>query len=1074
MSKPLFPLFPSASSAEDGRNKAKELSGGNPKLDWLANTSFAPGTVASPDNSVTRVERKEDTPISESSIGRHGRQESDHPQKKKPKKEKVEKAEKIEYKPNTIWLEESGLQPERAYRVDSKSDRANYQYGSLYTLDVASFKRHFHDQCLGLDNVSWESDDESGSSRKARKRRRAGNREGRYFGQELKNDINVKRVRILPQLESTPSEVKAVSGMTKFVAEDYLTLSVNSEGEPQSQQQLPAGQMDDSEDAEGLSTFEECTQKTKQFNETLRDHPHDIATWLAYANFQASWQGDGDSANKDHMLVEAERKAAILEKGLMKNPRNVDLLRAHLETCAVFWDGGKLAQKWKEIVFKNPNRCKLWQDYIAFAQSRFSSFSVQSVQAIYHRCFSTLGNIVDGTMVSHPPEPGTVIAVLDIFTAYCHFLSQTGHSEKATACYQAQIEYNLFCPDEFSSMPAGGQRAFLETFWDSGVPRFGQQGAKGWKKWNTEQKQGRSSDSTEVMAAGDGSDPPKEPNCVGLGLTEAWLAVEQHREDWGWLPWQPDASKGETDDDLADPDRMVLYDDVSPSLFKFADGHVKCELVLRFVDFLMDRDNHGLMGLGYLNELENGVQIQDSLLYRKAIDGRFGLLQIDADSTLWIPANRGKIAFVRELFSQIQSVVADPAMKELFILRWIEFELNTSKSGVNSKQSLKRLKRNVKSILKEPENRNNLTLWSAYAVVECVAGNAKEAGQVLAAALQLTTTTPMTTTRKDSSLAQAYRMYAELQLLTYFDSQDAKCRQAAINALVSFAERTPFNPGASVTSTRILKGQKQLVNDAVTAGRESKRLKADVFICSVLFDYLTRSLKDAVVGFRAALADEAVSGDEHIHQALVGLLSCHARTHTTPLHVMREALQEAIRRFPDSPTFVSLYVECERSLHVVTRRRRTLDVAVRAGQTCTPWMMSVLSEWLSARQINSQNEGECQQTGFLHKVRSLLNRAAEKGHLQRKLLVWRIFMLFELQQGNQERAKAVFYRALQHCPWAKKLYMDGVKRFAGDVDEIMSLIEEKEIRIRAPIEEVDLLMKAAAIGDDDTSEETTD
>ena len=34
------------------------------------------------------------------------------------------------------------------------------------------------------------------------------------------------------------------------------------------------------------------------------------------------------------------------------------------------------------------------------------------------------------------------------------------------------------------------QIAFLETFWDSDEPRFGETGAKGWKTWMTKKEKG--------------------------------------------------------------------------------------------------------------------------------------------------------------------------------------------------------------------------------------------------------------------------------------------------------------------------------------------------------------------------------------------------------------------------------------------------------------------------------------------------------------------------------------------------------------------------------------------------------
>lgn len=58
-------------------------------------------------------------------------------------------------------------------------------------------------------------------------------------------------------------------------------------------------------------------------------------------------------------------------------------------------------------------------------------------------------------------------------------LRQVGQTEKAIASFQAQIEYNLFCPVSVHQDAV----SLFESFWDSGVPRVAEQGAKGWNYW---------------------------------------------------------------------------------------------------------------------------------------------------------------------------------------------------------------------------------------------------------------------------------------------------------------------------------------------------------------------------------------------------------------------------------------------------------------------------------------------------------------------------------------------------------------------------------------------------------------
>lgn len=65
----------------------------------------------------------------------------------------------------------------------------------------------------------------------------------------------------------------------------------------------------------------------------------------------------------------------------------------------------------------------------------------------------------------------------------CAYLWQSGHREKASALYQAMLELNLNCPAVLQEAGLATQVEFLETFWDSSCPRFGETDAPGWDQW---------------------------------------------------------------------------------------------------------------------------------------------------------------------------------------------------------------------------------------------------------------------------------------------------------------------------------------------------------------------------------------------------------------------------------------------------------------------------------------------------------------------------------------------------------------------------------------------------------------
>ncbi|CAH8469713.1 unnamed protein product [Dicrocoelium dendriticum] len=99
-----------------------------------------------------------------------------------------------------------------------------------------------------------------------------------------------------------------------------------------------------------------------------------------------------------------------------------------------------------------------------------------------------------------------------------------------------------------------------------------------------------------------------------------------------------------------------------------------------------------------------------------------------------------------------------------------------------------------------------------------------------------------------------------------------------------------------------------------------------------------------------------------------------------------------------------------------------------------------------------------------------------------RLVIWRAYMAFGWMSGTsylgsstsrsnadprqrRQALKAVFYRAIEDLPWAKVLYTDLIRYCPEDVEEVVDLLSERELRLRTPLEEVDLLLTAKPVGE---------
>ena len=206
-------------------------------------------------------------------------------------------------------------------------------------------------------------------------------------------------------------------------------------------------------------------------------------------------------------------------------------------------------------------------------------------------------------------------------------------------------------------------------------------------------------------------------------LWKNWLQVESSRDRRQLFPWQPDGETAQTEEDCDDPERLVLFDDISSSLFKMADPMSKLKLVLSFLQFfgvqvpcLSSSTSKDVQQ--FLNtSLEHELQLLGPSIPRGS--QFLGLWQSYYwnDDVLCNEANQQwptpeALTFIRNIFGQSLSVF-DGRERSFLMVIWLWYEFQLTKNGQPAKES-KRMYKDVrklaKSLLKMPENRfvNNM------------------------------------------------------------------------------------------------------------------------------------------------------------------------------------------------------------------------------------------------------------------------------------------------------------------------------------------------------------------------------
>ncbi|XP_035689818.1 nuclear exosome regulator NRDE2-like [Branchiostoma floridae] len=1072
----------------------------------------------------------------------------------------------------TIWIEDAGLRPESAFRVDKKPDKENLVYGSLYRLQLANYRR-FGQSCLGLgkrEGIRWS--EKSGKKRKIKR-----GHDSRYCSEKEVAKVlhdKVMRVEVVrtsqgkPQSEVQSSHyiplnrssegVKGSSSENKGQPVYTTPTQVHIQGhawvnETQVKQQEQGHEKQEQMEKVGETTEENITRLTAEYNRTLRENPHDVQTWLEFVTFQDRAMQHGpvtvysDSERekrKKTSLAVMEKKVAILERAIEMNPSHPKLTLQHLKLCREFWDNKKLTNQWKEFAFKYPNDPAVLREYLMFSQSHFGTFTTSKVHTLYGKCISKLRAILDGTFKSHKPLPHTEGQLLELFVQQCHFLKQAGHVEKAVSSYQALVEFTCFRPTTVAeNTPVSGQVEFFEPFWDSSAPRVGEDGARGWRAWQEKKEKGGWEMDVTADDEADEADEEEEVLSQSASRSQAWLDIESGRERVHWLPWRPDTKAGETEEDCEDPDRLVLFDDVSDCLFQLGSQGSRLQLVFHFLQFLGVRTV----------PLHSSHSFHTHRHFKTALEEKQGLFSTRAahHSLGWMPACSGAASmnswaesgepkqretkllqkFVQNVFSQVLQVFSGAEQLQL-VLAWLQHEasavltLQTSKDKKQLKRQSKTVRRLAKRLLKEDQNRNNLALWGAYAQLEWLLGNKEEACKVFDTALS---SVGQGSAEDRQAVYELYRTYAELELdLTGGDStvlmkpseavSDRETSHKALHLLCTLGEKGKFTPLSDqvVSPTRVLKARRnyqQTLEEELsgyeTAGCEGADTKppppcpsgsflVHLTVCYGLFQYLTIGVQASAEVFDAVLSTltrlcQAYSKEEDLFDqhrcrtfmdlelltsAYLKLQQCHLSCSTGSLQTVRTALQGALLIFPDNPEFLKMFIELESRSHIAGRLRRYFDRAVQEAATPVPFLFAIQAEMRRLEMISCQSSvvmatnwddaikkadgsllAHIPQTGVTHRIRSLLERGCTSPAARGCVLMWRWFMAFEMQQGNPAQAKAVFYRALQNCPWAKLLYMDAVQWFPNDLQDVLDIMVEKEIRVRAPLEEVELLME---------------
>jgi hypothetical protein len=281
--------------------------------------------------------------------------------------------------------------------------------------------------------------------------------------------------------------------------------------------------------------------------------PHNINNWLALIDHQDLLLKSGHDHRRitsAEMSSTADIKIHMYEKALCKITSLEDrerLLLGLMVEGAKIWDIKTQSHRWEQISKDNIDSLVLWTSYLNFKQSNFSEFQFEEIKELF------LGRIklLKGALAK--AELSSIIPLfhqlLYVYLRLTLFIRESGYSELSIAIWQAILEMGFFAP----VLSVGSDKAadIFKEFWESEVPRIGETGALGWKKFVEDETL---SEIPDVVV--------DEPDDFLEGdIFESWATTERLRSS-RHLP-------ARTMDDVAedDPYRVILFSDIEDHLF---------------------------------------------------------------------------------------------------------------------------------------------------------------------------------------------------------------------------------------------------------------------------------------------------------------------------------------------------------------------------------------------------------------------------------------------------------------------------------------------------------------------------
>ncbi|CAE6449252.1 unnamed protein product [Rhizoctonia solani] len=935
--------------------------------------------------------------------------------------------------------------------MDGKGDTELMQYGYLDSSKVPRFARAGYGNVLGAP-VGWKIIRGRGSNRQVelgKGGRPPGKRyvDRRAIASTTRRLIPSKSALALTQEEEEEGFIRV--NKRRKLNHDDLADEMDDSGKVKRRDEGPAyreiTRADSDSSASDISDSESDTElvtpeltRAGKLGARVKEYPTDIAAWMALLKHNVAPARDA--------LARAEMAVSVLSKALAAHPANrhsPSLRLRYLRAGEIIWPHQELEKEWEEVLKDFPHDGDVWTEWVGWRMR------------VMHGIEDTIGDIAHAFEVLRGHTEELEMQRLRLFWKACVWLRQAGYVERAISAMQAQIEITFFPP---SNRPPTfpDTLAMFEEFWDSEVPRIGEEGAQGWAQW-VSNGGAEVYDSRQVFKPS--QTPPKDPY-------QHWAQQEKNMDNTLTHPLRLRTANFRLDD----PHRAVVLSDFSPILTPLVTPTARRNLLFVCLHFLglhtpgstpppddvwaddrwMKRENdlfpEQLKSTGP-RVLDGGALIGHERVLRPGWGpvkesgwsvGRVVGAESDvvAGGRMWEAGDLVGVDY--DFVSRIFTMLSPVAQDEMWDEHWLAFE------AVKNPKKAQKLSRTQLS-----QDQSSLYRWATHARLERARNKPEEASKIYRINL-----VHVNLKERRPGEVELWWDWAEMEWLRGKDMDNVEDVLQIVVMAVDVSSSSP---------TDILRA-KRIYDASLKDGTLGDPMASVALIrLRALLELLTtESLPSALAIYNHHLQTHQFLHHTTEHEALVlsaALCAFHyTRTlgRPCPPSVLRDQATAAIKLYPGNTTLLGLFLESERGEKVWGRVRAAVSDVILQEDLKDDMKTEVsLARVLWAVWVESWEHGSYEQ----ERVRNVLGKAVNDHRMRHSPALWRIYLEFEIRAGQLTRAKALLYQALGACPWVKDFYLLAFDQLRStfthtQLDSWTSVMAERQIRTRTDIGEL--------------------